>query len=468
MFKKIFSVLALATTMVACTGDYTDWGEPQSNAQPETIAFGNGSVTEVGLIDFANEAVASSETVKICSVTDPTASDESYTSKIYVLTLAGKDYSFNSDGTMNTADLKSYLESTYGKAPVEREIPAEIAQWVSNGTTAVKTAAAQFTVKAKLDAPVLYDHLYLIGAPSEWNPSCTTLPFTRDESKSIYDAPVFTITVPVADGDTWFAFADDHTVETGDWSQVFGAREGNGKNLIGETGKLTRRTELTDDGSFMIHVDGDAKYMKITVNMLEGTYLIEKINYSQFVYFIGSTDGWSASDQKLESANNDGVYIGFIYVADPNGWGLAGKFQKVAGSWDDQINAGNLIGGMTGVTGTDNIEFPAEGVYYMNLDLTTNSLTATKVTTMGIIGGFNDWAADAAMTWDATNYCFVAENPGITSAGWKFRINSDWGINLGGTVDKLEANGANLDVVGNTVKLYPTRKTSNNIYCTVE
>ena len=64
----------------------------------------------------------------------------------------------------------------------------------------------------------------------------------------------------------------------------------------------------------------------------------------------------------------------------------------------------------------------------------------------------------------------------MTANGWKFRINSDWGINLGAndsvepstvTTD-LVANGKNLGVAGSTVKLYPTRKTSDNIYCTVE
>ena len=41
----MFSALLLATTMVACTEDYTDWAAPQQNPQPETVTFGNGSVS---------------------------------------------------------------------------------------------------------------------------------------------------------------------------------------------------------------------------------------------------------------------------------------------------------------------------------------------------------------------------------------------------------------------------------------
>ncbi len=32
----------------------------------------------------------------------------------------------------------------------------------------------------------------------------------------------------------------------------------------------------------------------------------------------------------------------------------------------------------------------------------------------------------------------------------------------------IRAGGDNITVAGNTVKLYPTRKTNDNIYCTVE
>ena len=51
---------------------------------------------------------------------------------------------------------------------------------------------------------------------------------------------------------------------------------------------------------------------------------------------------------------------------------------------------------------------------------------------------------------------------------WKFRVNGGWDINLGGSLNNLTAGGDNLTVAGNTVKLYPTRKTKDNIYCTVE
>lgn len=56
---------------------------------------------------------------------------------------------------------------------------------------------------------------------------------------------------------------------------------------------------------------------------------------------------------------------------------------------------------------------------------------------MGIIGGFNNWAGDAPMTWNPEEYCFEATNVGVTADGWKFRVNGDWPINLGGSLNNL-------------------------------
>lgn len=92
---------------------------------------------------------------------------------------------------------------------------------------------------------------------------------------------------------------------------------------------------------------------------------------------------------------------------------------------------------------------------------------------MGIIGNFNGWGGDVVMTWNATDYCYEATNVGVGSDGWKFRVNNDWSINLGGNgngenIADLCANGADITIPGNTIKLYPTRKTSDKIFCTVE
>ena len=122
--------------------------------------------------------------------------------------------------------------------------------------------------------------------------------------------------------------------------------------------------------------------------------------------------------------------------------------------------------------GGGNIKATAgEGVYFVNLDLSALTLNAVRITNMNLVGDFNGWnpGDDAQqMTWDAENFCYVIRAAGVTANGWKFTANNDWGINLGGDLNNLVGNGDNISAVGSIIKLYPTRKTSDNIYCTIE
>ncbi len=133
-----------------------------------------------------------------------------------------------------------------------------------------------------------------------------------------------------------------------------------------------------------------------------------------------------------------------------------------------------MTGGITGdfADGGDNFKATAgEGVYFVTLDMAKMTLNAVRITNMNLVGDFNGWnAADDAqqMTWNATDYCFEITGAGVTANGWKFTSNNSWDINLGGDLSALTANGDNISAVGTTIKLYPTRKTSDNIYCTVE
>jgi hypothetical protein len=319
------------------------------------------------------------------------------------------------------------------------------------------------------------ENCYLIGGPGNWD-SSKNQKFSHC-NKDVFEDPVFTYVFESNGGEMWFAFGDDEAIDAvgeGVWNKLYGTK-GDSKDL---SGSFDRRYNLDGDHSFC--VDGSAKLYRFSINMAEMTYEITPLNFSEYVYFIGATDGWQAADQKLASPNFDGIYTGYVYCADPNGWGNQFKFQRVAGSWDNEINSAtftSITGDFGTVDGNTNIEAKAgEGVYYVKLDLANLTLDAVKVSKMGIIGDFNGWGGDVEMTWNATDYCFEATNAGVNANGWKFRINGDWGINLGSNdstepsvvINDLVANGKNIGVAGQTIKLYPTRKTSDKIYCTVE
>lgn len=451
-------------SMVSCTEDFTDWAHPQTNPQEEAVAFGDGKVTPVGVINLAD---VNTETVKVASIEAPSSTNAAYT-PTYKINFDGQSFDIDAEGNMATADLANYIVEKYGKRPTERDIDATLDAWVSNGATAVKMAtSATFQVKAVPVAPVIEEGYYLVG---DMFTTETTNGWTKEAAKAfnhsdkdVYEDPVFTVSFETTKADQYWKIIPKKNIDSGDiWAAGVVGPKVDGDDSM--TGALT-------NGEAKAGKIAKAGKYKLTINMMDYTYTIEEVNYDPFIYFIGSTDGWSSSDQKLALVDDaKGVYTGYVYVADPNGAGLQFKFQRVAGSWDNEINAGAFNtfsdaatneGGNFGVNA-------GEGVYYFDVNLSEGTIKATKVEKMGIIGGFNNWDGDAVMTWNAKEYCFEATNVGVTADGWKFRVNGGWDINLGGSINDLTAGGDNLSVVGNTVKLYPTRKTSEKIFCTVK
>lgn len=451
-------------SMVSCTEDYTDWGTPQSNPQEEAVSFGKGSVTPVDVINLAD---VKTEKVKVASIVAPTSSNASYT-PTYKINIGGRAFDIDAEGNMAKADLVNYIVDKFGKRPTERDIDATLDAWVSNGATAVKMATSEtFQVKAIPEAPVIEEGYYLVGDMfttddvDGWTKEVAKA-FNHSD-KDVYEDPVFTVSFETTKADQYWKIIPKKNIDADDlWAAgVVGPKVDGDDSMTGA---------LTNGDAKAGKIAKAGKY-KLTINMMDYTYTIEEVNYDPFIYFIGSTDGWKSPDQKLALVDEaKGVYTGYVYVADPNGAGLQFKFQRVAGSWDNEINAGAFVsfgGAATNENGNIGVN-AGEGVYYFDVNLSEGTITATKIETMGMIGGFNNWDGDAVMTWNAEEYCFEATNVGVTADGWKFRVNGGWDINLGGSLNNLTAGGDNITVAGNTVKLYPTRKTNDNIYCTVE
>lgn len=452
-------------SMVSCTEDYTDWGNPQSNPQEEAVSFGDGSVTPVDVINLAD---VKTEKVKVASIVAPTSSNAAYTPN-YKINFDGQSFDIDADGNMATAELTSYIVDKWGKRPTERDIDATLDAWVSNGSTAVKmTTSATFQVKAIPEAPVIEDGYYLVGDMfttddvNGWTKGVAKA-FNHSE-KDVYDDPIFTVSFETTKADQYWKIIPKKNIDADDlWAPGVVGPKVDGDDSM--TGALT-------NGEAKAGKIAKAGKYKLTINMMDYSYTIEEVNYDPFIYFIGSTDGWKSNDQKLALVDDaKGVYTGYVYLADPNAAGFEFKFQRAQGNWDTAIGAGTFVSFGGAAIGVDNGNIgvnAGEGVYYMDVNLSEGTITATKVETMGMIGGFNNWDGDAKMTWNAEEYCFEATNAGVTADGWKFRVNGDWAINLGGSLNNLTAGGDNITVAGNTVKLYPTRKTKDNIYCTVE
>ena len=416
--------------MVSCTEDYTDWANPQINPEEEAVAFGNGSVTPVDVINLAN---VTEEKIQVASIVAPTSSDAGYTPTIKI-NLGDKTYDIDNDGKMATSET--------------------------------------FQVKAIPMAPVIDEGYYLVGdmfnaeGVDGWNTVSAKQAFKHSD-KDVYDDPIFTLTFETKEANQCWKVIPKKNID----AETFWAAGVVGPKIDGD---VSMTGLLTSDGPGAGKIAEPGKY-RLTLNMMDYSYTIEKVMYDPFIYFIGSTDAWGSSDQKLALVDDEkGTYTGYIYLADPNNAGFEFKFQRVAGSWDNAIGASNFVtfkdAAIDANKGNNLGVNAGEGVYYMDVNLSEGTITATKVESMGMVGQFQGWDKEAPvpMTWNAEEYCFEATMAGVTADGWKLIVNKDWPINLGGSIDNLEQDGANLTVAGNTIKLYPTRKTNDNIFCTVE
>lgn len=391
--------------MVSCTEDYTDWANPQINPEEEAVAFGNGSVTPVDVINLAN---VTEEKIQVASIVAPTSSDAGYTPTIKI-NLGDKTYDIDNDGKMATSET--------------------------------------FQVKAIPVAPVIDEGYYLVGdmfnaeGVDGWNTVSAKQAFKHSD-KDVYDDPIFTLTFETKEANQCWKVIPKKNID----AETFWAAGVVGPKIDGD---VSMTGLLTSDGPGAGKIAEPGKY-RLTLNMMDYSYTIEKVMYDPFIYFIGSTDAWGSSDQKLALVDDEkGTYTGYIYLADPNNAGFEFKFQCVAGSWDNAIGASNFVtfkdAAIDANKGNNLGVNAGEGVYYMDVNLSEGTITATKVESMGMVGQFQGWDKEAPvpMTWNAEEYCFEATMAGVTADGWKFIVNKDWPINLGGSIDNLEQDGRN-------------------------
>lgn len=476
--KKLSLYISIALAglfMGSCSEDFKDWADPQTNPQEDAITIPGFTATAAQAIDFASVTTDSVNTFSLSSAALP----EGFTLGNARIELTPQGVENATKTTVNTsldgkgavADLASVVESAYGKRPTARTFDAQVYVNAIKEGQAVLIDAGKINLVMTPKAPFIDAAYYLVGDMfttddvNGWNTISDKQKFKHSD-KDVYEDPIFTITFETTKADQYWKIIPKANVDAGN-------TDASAAGVVGP--KVDGEDSITDS---LTNVDAKAgkiakagKY-KLTLNMMDYTYTFEEVKYDPFIYFIGATDGWKSSDQKLALVDEaKGVYTGYVYVADPNEAGLQFKFQRVAGSWDNEINAGTFNTFSDAATPNENGNIgvnAGEGVYYFDVNLGEGTIKATKVETMGIIGQFNGWSGDAVMTWNAEEYCFEATKVGVTADGWKFRVNGGWDINLGGSLNNLTAGGDNITVAGNTVKLYPTRKTNDNIYCTVE
>jgi len=461
--KKLLYTIAAALAFTACTDDYTDWASPLTNAEEAAITVSGFTATSTAAIDLNSTDADSVQVFSLSTGSLP----EGYTLQNIRMEITPNDVegaetttlSVPENGMMSASELQTLVQSVYGKSPTARTFTGHVYANAVSGTQSVLIDAGEVTITVTPEAPYISEHYYLIGAPANnelnenngWSPTETSMPFSHS-GQNVYDDPEFTITFPVSDGETWFAIIDDKTLESGEWSDVLGCAEGNGNN--GTEGFIARRSELSDDGSWVIKVDGDAKFVRMTLNMMDYSYKLEKVNFGAYIYEIGNESGWATS-HPLAGLNYDGSYTGFSYL---NG---EFKYKPNADNWEDDLEmvSGDCYEGTLTTEGGPNISAIPEGFYMMQVSLVEMTYKHTLISTIGVIGDATagGWDSDQDMTFDSTDGSWNISGITLTDGTIKFRANDAWDINWGGDVNGLVANGDNIFVSAGTydIKLIP-------------
>lgn len=149
-------------------------------------------------------------------------------------------------------------------------------------------------------------------------------------------------------------------------------------------------------------------------------------------------------------------YYGFLNVDSEF------KFAPQAG-WEGDFGAKEALVGSdnngvmkyTGQIKDDaaNIKIGTPGLYFTELNAGTWVLNMQQLKSWGLIGDFNNWGGDIAMTPSEDLYTWTAELTVTDGQGWKFRANADWAVNLGGTEGELWKDGANIVLPAGTYEI---------------
>ena len=443
--------------LTACVeGDYgIKPVEPQANEQEEAVTFPTGlTATAVSPIDLAT---VEADSVAIAAYTP---AEVAFGTIDNFRIVVDDTYVFNvaADMKVPVEDLQNMVVEAFNKRPTARTFAAVLEADVMVGGQASYVSSSSFEVVLTPQAPFISNAYYLIGNMNNWNPDDAKNFKFKHSDKDVYEDPVFTITF-TAGADCYWKIIPQSNYDAGNaWNE--GTTGVVGVAVDGDSAtEGTLVTEKPQAGK----IPAEGMY-KMTINMIEYTYTIQKLEFEEYIYVPGNHQGWNpGAAPALWCSNFDGVYTGFSNL---NG---DFKFTRVRG-WDSEYNYTHFTTFSTGLSQGDgtNIKMATSGFYYVKADVAAGSLTATQTTTWGIIGPAQagGWDADTDMTWNADKGCWYAAGVTLTAGEMKFRANDGWDINVGGEFGNLVENGGNIAVEAGTydIELYLERTTKDNAY----
>lgn len=452
--KKLAFLSAFAGLfMTACVEEYTvEPAAPQTWEQEEFVTL--PSTVTVATVEAIDLAKVEADTVVVGTLT-PLAVAEGEV-KYTVIFEGIHKFKVSESLALPVDSLQKVVVAEFGKRPAARTLSAVInADVVVNGQASL-VVSEPFEVVVTPQAPFISTGYYLIGNMNNWSDADAQNFKFKHSGKDVYEDPVFTITfnagadcywkiIPQSNYDAGNAWAEGTTGVVGVVVDGDDALEGTLVTAAPQAGKIAA------EGMY-----------KMTINMMEYTYSIQKLEFVEYIYVPGNHQGWSpATAPALWGQNFDGVWTGFSV--------LDGGFKFThERTWAGEYKGSDFATKSEGLSGDNDIIASKKAFYYIKADVANSNLAVTEITSFGIIGPAQDggWDVDTDMTWDAEKGAWVATNVTLKADELKFRANDAWDINVGGSLDNLIENAGNIKVEAGTydIELYLQRVDSDNMY----
>ena len=283
---------ALAVIIAGCDSDYKNWSDPQSNPQNQSdttlLPVIKATPAVTATIDFAT---ITDDSIALFTVEPIIIDKEVIAVDTFIVEFAGEGTTkhvsipASNAGKIAVADLNNAVIVLFGHAGIERLLHTTVAYPVPHNTqegqVAVKCISDPFDITVKLVPPTIANTYYLFMEGEQ------ARALTKKEEG------VFTIVFPGNNGrkDLWFTFiADTYTtfnpqeqkIDIADWDYVhgYGAAEYAMRRRPLNGAFLRRNEQAKKDGKYPdnnFHADGLNPYYRLTVDMMEQTYLIEPL-----------------------------------------------------------------------------------------------------------------------------------------------------------------------------------------------
>lgn len=433
--------LLMAAAFTACTEDFKDWASPQTNSPENAITIPGFTASAVAAQNLDTEA----ETVQLFALNTASLPDGFELGNARIeLTVPGLSEDETVKTTVNT-DISGYASvetlqdivvENFGKRPTERTLNGHVLVNAVKDGQAVYLDAGNISVTLIPEAPYIAQNYYIVGGTKDWNDS-KEQKFSHSDL-DVYDDPIFTIVIDGnPDGDTWFAIGDDAGVEAignGVWDQLLGVVGGESKS---ESGSLDYRYNMGADNSFCV---SNAKKIKVTIDMMEYTFQVSKVNIADAYYLIGGPGEWNAESAMTMpfSHSNQDVFDDpvFTYTIESTGsemwfaFGDADAINAVAdGTW-------NQLYGTTGasedLSGSFDRRYNLDGDHSFHVDGTAKmyrfSVNMAEMTYEIKPLNFDEyiWEAGVNNNWGSEEQALYGPEGDGLYTGFFYAQDADW------------------------------------------